>query len=106
MAQKTIRTDIKQIVSLYAEVLKKKYRISGVYLYGSSAHGAMNDESDIDVAVVAENFIGDPVDDMVSLMKLRRGIDLRIEPRPISSKDFTPDNPFAQEIMKTGIRIM
>ena len=29
----------------------------------------------------------------------------RIEPHPISNNDFTPNNPFVAEILKTGIEI-
>ncbi len=38
-------------------------------------------------------------------MKLRRNIDLRIEPYPIKAQDFNAQNPFAYEIAKTGIEI-
>jgi hypothetical protein len=39
------------------------------------------------------------------LMKLRRQIDLRIEPHPIILKDFNSFNPLANEIKQTGIEI-
>jgi hypothetical protein len=58
-----------------------------------------------DVAVVSDDFTGDPVDDTVMLMKMRRGIDLRIEPRPFLARDFTESNPMAKEVMESGIRI-
>ncbi len=38
-------------------------------------------------------------------MRLRRKIDLRIEPHPIKEQDFNSMNPFAYEIAKTGIEI-
>ncbi len=38
--------------------------------------------SDIDVAVVGDNFTGDPVEDILTHMRMRRKIDYRIEPRP------------------------
>jgi len=38
-------------------------------------------------------------------MRLRRKIDLRIEPHPIKEQDFNVVNPFAFEIEKTGIEI-
>lgn len=40
------------------------------------------------------------------LKKLRRNIDLRIEPHPIGEKDFNFSNPFVYEISKTGIEIV
>jgi hypothetical protein len=39
------------------------------------------------------------------LMRLRRKVDLRIEPHPINEKDFNTMNPFAFEIQQTGIEI-
>ncbi len=106
MAHRADRTAIEEIVARYAHEVGKRYSIYGVYLYGSHARGMADGGSDIDVAVVSEDFSGDPVDDMLALMKLRRGIDLRIEPRPFPARDFTEANPLAREVMKTGIRIL
>ena len=41
----------------------------------------------------------------MQLMRLRRDIDLRIEPHPILEVDFNIQNPFAYEIEKTGIEL-
>ncbi|MCD4746311.1 MAG: hypothetical protein K8R58_08425, partial [Bacteroidales bacterium] len=41
----------------------------------------------------------------MQLMRLRRKIDLRIEPHPIEESDFTIMNPFAYEIQKNGIEL-
>jgi predicted nucleotidyltransferase len=106
MAEKVISDNIKKIVCDYTDALKKKYTIHSVYLYGSYAHGNADDDSDIDIAVVAENFDGDIFDNTLSLMKIRRGIDLRIEPRPFTVSDFIPENPLANEVMENGIRIV
>jgi hypothetical protein len=38
-------------------------------------------------------------------MRLRREIDLRIEPHPILEEDFNIQNPLAYEIKRTGIEI-
>jgi hypothetical protein len=38
-------------------------------------------------------------------MKLRKNVDLRIEPHPINASDFNVMNPFACEIMKKGIEL-
>jgi hypothetical protein len=39
-------------------------------------------------------------------MLLASQIDTRIEPHPISHKDFHSDNPFVVEIKKTGFEIL
>lgn len=82
--------------------IPKDWGLKKSYLFGSYAHGNPNEDSDIDIAVVFENQ-NDFYFNQMLLMKLRRNIDLRIEPHPINEKDFTSDNPFAYEIQKTGI---
>jgi len=39
------------------------------------------------------------------LLLIASKYDTRIEPHPISNKDFNSKNPFAYEIKKTGIEI-
>jgi len=39
------------------------------------------------------------------LLKLRRSIDVRIEPHPFEFEDFDDSNPFASEIIKTGKKV-
>ena len=41
----------------------------------------------------------------IELMKLRRIIDLRIEPHPFTANDFNSSNPVVNEIMKYGIEV-
>jgi len=75
-----------------------------VYLFGSYAQGKEREESDIDIALVLDNMTNFFSTQML-LMRLRRKIDLRIEPHPIGVKDFNAMNPFAYEIQKNGIEI-
>jgi hypothetical protein len=39
------------------------------------------------------------------LMRLRRKIDLRIEPHPIQINNFNASNPLADEVERTGVEI-
>jgi len=59
----------------------------------------------IDIAVVVDSFGGDIVDIFCLLLKLRRNIDIRIEPHPFEVKDFNDSNPFTCEIIRTGKKI-
>jgi len=77
-----------------------------MFLFGSTAAGLAGEDSDIDIAVIADDFSGDTIEDTFRLMKSRRRIDLRIEPHAFLTSEFHNGNPFAVEIMKTGIRIM
>ena len=73
-------------------------------LFGSYAKGEEREESDIDIAIVLGN-MEDFFETQMQLMRIRRKIDLRIEPHPISEKDFNEMNPFASEIQRTGIEL-
>ena len=78
------------------------FNINTIY----NANNRATEYSDIDVAVISDKFSDDPIDDMVYLMKLRRNLDLRIEPHPFTVKDFNKTNPFVREIIDTGIKII
>ncbi|MDL2289107.1 nucleotidyltransferase domain-containing protein [Oscillospiraceae bacterium OttesenSCG-928-F05] len=94
-----------RLAKAYAGVLNEKLNVIGVYLFGSFAKGTAGEDSDIDIAVVSDSFTGDPIDDRSYLLVLKYDVDLRIEPHPFLPEDFTEDNPFAREILRTGIRI-
>ncbi len=106
MATKLTPGIVENIVRNYAELLKREIGVKEVYLYGSYANGNYSEDSDIDVAVVADTFSGDLVEDTLLLMRLRRKIDNRISPRPFTSDAFEKDDPFIKEIKTKGIRII
>ena len=92
-------------VRQYVMIIPKDFGVKKAYLFGSFAKGSEKEESDIDIALVLEN-MPDFFYAQKQLMKLRRKIDLRIEPHPIKEQDFNSLNPFAYEIEKTGIEII
>ena len=57
-----------------------------------------------DIAVILDSS-DDIIDTQIEMMKLRRNVDLRIEPHPFRRQDFNDSNPVANEIMKYGIEI-
>ena len=85
-------------------IAKKNIEVKGAYLFGSYAKGTQTEFSDIDIAVIIPNSC-DTFDMQVQLMLLARGFSLDIEPHPIQADDFSPSNPMAYEIMKTGIAL-
>lgn len=102
----SIDRSIESIAKEYAELVAKELDIVGVYLYGSYAKGDFSEDSDIDIAVIGNDFLGDPVEDILSLMRIRRKVDNRIEPHPFSSSEFDLSNPYVMEIVNTGIKIV
>lgn len=95
----TIETVIKFIQMIPSDLDVKK-----AYLFGSYAKGLEKEDSDIDIAVVLGNMT-DFFAIQMELMRIRRKVDLRIEPHPILESDFTLMNPFASEIQNSGIEI-
>jgi predicted nucleotidyltransferase len=97
--------DIIPIIEKYSLELSRIISISGVYLFGSYAGNNFNEYSDIDVLVVSPDFLDDPVEDLQLLMKLRRKIDRRIEPHPVTPEEFAKGNPFLDQIKKDLIQV-
>ena len=92
------------IARKYINVVKDFYPIQKALLFGSFAKGNFNEHSDIDIAIIFKR-IDDVIQRQIELMKLRRKIDLRIEPHPFNAKDFNKLNPVANEIIKYGMEI-
>ncbi|MCF8297266.1 MAG: nucleotidyltransferase domain-containing protein [Saprospiraceae bacterium] len=93
-----------EIARNYIDFIKNKFDIQSVILFGSYAKGTNHDDSDIDIAIVLTH-VNDIIDAQIEMMKLRRKIDLRIEPHPFEYEDFNRTNPLANEIFKYGIDI-
>ena len=88
----------------YVNQIPSELKVSKAFLFGSFAKGLENENSDIDIAIVVGNMTNF-FSTQMQLMKVRRNIDLRIEPHPISISDFTNNNPFVSEILKSGVEL-
>ena len=106
MASFNSRKQIEEIARMYRRLVKEELDVKNIYLYGSYVKGTYTSDSDINIAVVGDDFTGDLIEDTLMLMRIRRKIDNRIEPRPFKTCDFNLLNPFAREIIETGIMIM
>ena len=100
-----VNQSIIDTAKLYIQKIPDSLELKKAYLFGSYAKGNEYNDSDIDIAIVLGK-----MDDFfvvqMQLMRLRRSIDLRIEPHPILEGDFNIQNPFAYEIQKTGIELI
>ena len=97
---------IMEIVQKYVEKICENYKIEAIILFGSYAKGTQNENSDIDIAIITDDFKNDIFDEELNLMKLRRNIDTRIEPHLIRIEDFkNAETPFIQEVINTGIKV-
>jgi len=90
----------------YVSALEKnKIRIQQAVLFGSYARGNADQWSDIDVALVSDDFIGDRFSDRKKIARVTLDVDYNISPITFRPEDFTRKNFFVEEILETGIRI-
>ena len=87
-------------VRRYSDVVRANMNVDKIILFGSYAKNTASIDSDIDVAVVIDNFTQDWLSTSANLYKLRRNIDLSIEPVLLDSRDNTTG--FLDEILRTG----
>lgn len=100
-----VKKSIIDTASSYVKQLPSELNVKRAFLFGSCAKGMEQDNSDIDIAIVLGNMT-DFFATQMQLMRLRRKIDLRIEPHPIKESEFINVNPFAYEIQNSGIEIV
>ena len=87
MATVSSREEIINIIEHYAEELRKEIHLEQLYLFGSYVSGTANSDSDINVLVVSSDFSDDIMENQMLLRRIRRKIDLRIEPHPVKTED-------------------
>jgi len=102
-----VSVDIIKLLKKYIEALgKNNFPINKAFLFGSYARGINDLWSDIDVALVSDNFEGNRFLDKDKIRKITLSIDYNISPMPYKTEDFDESDLFVQEIIKTGIRIL
>jgi len=94
------KIEVLEKLKLYSEQINEISNPEMIYLFGSYANGNWHKDSDIDVALVFDKLQVNQFELMKKILKLRRDIDLRIEPL-IFEKDKDPSG-FLQTIMNTG----
>jgi len=94
------KEEVIEKVKQFAELIKTHFPVKMVALYGSYAKGTAAKDSDIDVAVIVDEIDGDFLELETKLFKLRRQIDVRIE--PILLEDGEDKSGFLEEILKEG----
>lgn len=99
------QADLNVLVKDFIARVSTEIRVKDIYLFGSYANGVATDESDIDLAIVSDDFEGIRIDDKKRLHKFLLHSSSALELHPFKTEDFTPDNPFVEEILRTGKRI-
>jgi hypothetical protein len=98
-----------QIISIIHRFLQnlknQKISIEKAYLYGSYAKGNATEHSDIDIALISNDFVGDRFDDRLKMTSSIIKTDSRLEPLPYRPEDFQMNDPLVVEILSTGIEL-
>lgn len=101
----TIPDKVKSIIVRFLQELANNgITIDEAILFGSYAQGTSSDSSDIDLAIVSKDFVGDRFVDRNIIRRIKLRISADLEPVPYNPKDFNQDNPFVKKIIETGIR--
>ena len=98
------QSDALNKAKIYAGLVADKFNPKQIFLFGSYAKGNYHTDSDIDIAVVFDDF-ADSMEIQLELMRLRRKVDSRIEPHPFKMQDFNVSNPIVHEIITYGQEI-
>lgn len=106
VAQKADRK-LKKTVKSYIEQLENiGIHVQQAILFGSYASGKFDEWSDIDLAIVSNDFAGNRFEDRNKIRKITLQVNSDISPMPFRPEDFNDSNYFVKEILETGIRIV
>lgn len=100
----TRQTAIKTVKEFVKEVQAQGVHLKKAWLFGSVAQNRQREDSDIDVALVSDDFTGIGFRDIPLFVKALRNY-YTIQPKTFSTHDFQNTNAFVEEIMRTGIEI-
>jgi predicted nucleotidyltransferase len=89
---------------LKSRLINAGFNVSDIYLFGSYFNNNFNEYSDVDIAVVADNFTGTRFYDIEKIIEYK--LDLEdFEVHPFKKEDFDKGNPFIQYIKENSIKI-
>src|SRR3989339_719981 len=94
-------------INLYLDELNKNnIKVRKAILFGSYAKGNYNEWSDIDLAIVSDDFEGLRYNDLDKIRKYNAVTNWEISPLPYKSETFDINDIFIKEIIETGIPIL
>jgi predicted nucleotidyltransferase len=99
---------LNKIVNDYVDEVRQAMPIDKVYLYGSYAKGTATEHSDIDLCFFSHSFEGQKLVDVVTqlLMLAEKWRKIDIEPYAMPTSELNNDNPFVNEILRTGKEVI
>ena len=98
------KENVETIIRSFLDAIRNEIHVDGVYLFGSYAKDTPSKYSDIDLAIVSRDFEGIRFFDRKRLIKYIVKVNTDIQLHPFKTDYFTTDDPFVEEIIRTGIR--
>ncbi len=103
------KEDIKEKALKFYELIRKKYPVKGMFLFGSYAKGNPRKDSDIDIGVIIDyKNHKDRINITAKLFHEASKIDFAIEPKCIFLDEYKKHDraSILAEIIRTGIKIV
>ena len=94
------KTAVREIAVQYAEEVKKVLTPDAIILFGSYVNGEPDEWSDIDIAVIVNNYQGNWLETASMLCSLTRLISIDIEPHLLDES--CDKSGFVEHVIKTG----
>ena len=106
MAEKADRKIEKSVKSYIEQLEAIGIHVQQAILFGSYANGKFDEWSDIDLAIVSNDFAGNRFEDRNKIRRITLQVNSDISPMPFRPEDFNESDYFVKEILETGIRIV
>lgn len=101
-----IPSEVKNLLDQYISVLEENsIHIRKAFLFGSQASRRSDKWSDIDIALVSDDFEGIRFNDKEKIRKATLALSPLLSPLPFRTIDFTNKDPFVRHIMETGLPV-
>ena len=92
-----------KIKTFLTKLTESNIVVNKAILFGSYSKNQFDEYSDIDIAIVSQDFSGNPYLDNEKIRNAKLSTSYDIEAHTFSNEEFNTDNPFVREIMKYGI---
>jgi predicted nucleotidyltransferase len=97
---------VKATVKDYADEVRQIMPVVKVFLYGSYARGNPAKYSDVDICFFVQSFGNKGcIEVMKKLLELSSKYLIGIEPNVFEESELYDDDPFVEEVLRTGIEI-
>lgn len=94
--------EITEIINKFIASIIPEYNPRMVVLFGSYARGSNTGNSDIDIAVIVDEVEGSFIEKEARLYKIRRSIDINIEPILLEKNNLNDKSGFLAHILSYG----